>query len=246
MSFGSRLKQRREELGLKQSELGQMLGITGSAIGNYENDVSSPKAEILYQVFDVLKCDANYLFQDEMNVSETNDFTVSEKFIIKKYRALDEHGKKIVDIVIEEETSRIKKAKQEKIVIKDSNNIIYLPESIQSASAGYGELADDETTDIVSVLYNSTTAKADYIMRVSGDSMEPKFFDGQRVLVRSQPSVEMGEIGIFIKDDMRYIKIYRGDHMESANPKYNPEPFEEYSKCKGKVLGVLKDEWVVD
>lgn len=66
MSFGSRLRERREELGLKQSELGKMLGITGSAIGNYENGISSPKADILYQVFDVLKCDANYLFQADL------------------------------------------------------------------------------------------------------------------------------------------------------------------------------------
>ena len=66
MSFGTRLRARREELGLKQAELGKMLGVTGAAIGNYENGVSSPKADILYQVFDVLKCDANYLFQDEM------------------------------------------------------------------------------------------------------------------------------------------------------------------------------------
>lgn len=66
MSFGSRLRERREALSLKQSELGKLLGVTGSAIGNYENGVSSPKADVLYKVFDVLQCDANYLFQDEM------------------------------------------------------------------------------------------------------------------------------------------------------------------------------------
>lgn len=48
MSFGRRLKERREELGLKQSDLGKLLGVTGSAVGNYENGVSSPKADILY------------------------------------------------------------------------------------------------------------------------------------------------------------------------------------------------------
>ena len=82
-------------------------------------------------------------------------------------------------------------------------------------------------------------------MRVNGNSMEPRFFDGQRVLVRQQPAVELGETGIFIKDGLRFIKIYRGDHMESVNPDYNDEPFEEYSKCLGKVLGILKDEWIV-
>ena len=67
MSFGSRLRQRREQLGMTQQQLADALGITRAAIGNYEQEVSSPKADILYGVFDVLKCDANFLFQDEMS-----------------------------------------------------------------------------------------------------------------------------------------------------------------------------------
>ena len=82
-------------------------------------------------------------------------------------------------------------------------------------------------------------------MTVDGNSMEPKFFDGQQVLVRQQPAVELGEIGIFIKDGMRFIKIYRGDHMESANPNYKDESFEDFSRCMGKVLGILQDDWIV-
>ncbi|MBR1565152.1 MAG: helix-turn-helix transcriptional regulator, partial [Oscillospiraceae bacterium] len=72
MSFGSRLRERREALGLKQSELGKMLGVTGSAIGNYENGVSFPKADVLYRVFDALDCDANYLYRDEMNKQDSS------------------------------------------------------------------------------------------------------------------------------------------------------------------------------
>ena len=66
MSFGSRLKERREAVGLKQKELGALLGVSGNAIGNYEKGLSSPNADALYKVFEILKCDANYLYQDEM------------------------------------------------------------------------------------------------------------------------------------------------------------------------------------
>ena len=104
MSFGSRLRERREALHLKQSELGQMLGVTGSAIGNYEKGVSSPKADILYKVFDVLQCDANYLFQDEMSKDEKNapskdDEAVArylmpeESELVNLYRSLNRDGK---------------------------------------------------------------------------------------------------------------------------------------------------------
>lgn len=104
MSFGSRLKQKRKEKGLKQSELGKLLGVTGSAIGNYENDFSSPKADILYKVFDVLHCDANFLFQDEMKNSpdpaqtESEELTNAEKHLIDNLRILNNEGQeKLLD-----------------------------------------------------------------------------------------------------------------------------------------------------
>ena len=91
MSFGSRLRERREALGLKQSELGRLLGVTGSAIGNYENGVSSPKADVLYKVFDVLQCDANYLFRDQMTTPEDED-ALLEKRLVDAFRQLNVEG----------------------------------------------------------------------------------------------------------------------------------------------------------
>lgn len=38
--------------------------------------------------------------------------------------------------------------------------------------------------------------KADFILRVDGDSMEPKFSNGDYLLVRKQPAVDIGQIGI--------------------------------------------------
>lgn len=73
MGLSNRLKERREQLGLTQSEVASLLGITPGAVGNYENGVSTPKADILFKVFDALKCDANYLFQDEMNERSQED-----------------------------------------------------------------------------------------------------------------------------------------------------------------------------
>ena len=38
MSIGSRIKERREELGITQIQLAEQLGLTKGAIGNYETD----------------------------------------------------------------------------------------------------------------------------------------------------------------------------------------------------------------
>ncbi len=64
MGIGFRIKEAREKKGLNQKQLGKLLGVTGAAIGNYENEISHPKEPILYKLLEVLEVDANYLFQD--------------------------------------------------------------------------------------------------------------------------------------------------------------------------------------
>ena len=64
MSFGDQLKKRREELGLSRSELADRLGVSRSAVGNYETGVSAPKEEVLLRLFDALHVEPNYLYRD--------------------------------------------------------------------------------------------------------------------------------------------------------------------------------------
>lgn len=117
MSFGTRLRDKRKELGITQPELAKLLGVSQSAIGSWETDTNSPRATLLYDLFDILHCDANYLFQDETKALYKNEATPEEfENIIKKYRDLDDHGKKMVDFTLEEECERSKKLKEARIV----------------------------------------------------------------------------------------------------------------------------------
>lgn len=69
--------------------------------------------------------------------------------------------------------------------------------------------------------------------------MEPMFSDSDCVLVRIQPDVEPGEIGIFIVDNEGYIKKKGSHELISVNPEYDNIPISEYTECRcfGKVLG---------
>lgn len=129
MGLANRLKERREQLGLTQGEVASILGITPGAVGNYENGVSTPKADILFKVFDALKCDANYLFQDEMkNLSKKDVATPFEMdHLVKKYRDLDSHGKEMVDFTLEKEYERSVAEKK-----RTDNLIPYVP-AVQAA-----------------------------------------------------------------------------------------------------------------
>lgn len=251
MSFGSRLKEQRERLGLTQTQLAKLLKVTKGAVGNYETGTSSPKAEILYKLFDILQCDANYLFQDETsNGISDNTFSKSEITHIKKYRALDRHGKKIVDYVLDEETERMQTLAVQAEDEDDEDDVIDVDFASLKASAGNGfQLFDDCPSDKLKVLYNEKTRQADICIKVAGHSMEPVFNDGDILLVRKQPSVNVGEYGIWIiNGDTGYVKKSGPDRLISVNDEYDdiyPGEFDEI-RCYGKVIGVLDKNWIVE
>ena len=142
MSFGSRLKDKRKELGITQPELAKLLGVSQSAIGSWETDTNSPRATLLYDLFDILHCDANYLFQDETRALYKNEATPEEfENIIKKYRDLDDHGREMVDFTLEKEYER-----STALAKQTDNNIVELPSYLEVNAAHHskGEFTDEE------------------------------------------------------------------------------------------------------
>lgn len=142
MSFGSRLKDKRKELGITQPELAKLLGVSQSAIGSWETDTNSPRATLLYDLFDILHCDANYLFQDETRALYKNEATPEEfENIIKKYRDLDDHGREMVDFTLEKEYERSKALAEQA-----SDNIVEMPSHLEVNAAHHskGEFTDEE------------------------------------------------------------------------------------------------------
>ena len=60
---GDRVKVRRVELGLSQTQLGQALGITFQQVQKYEKGANRISASRLQQVSDILKVPASYFFK---------------------------------------------------------------------------------------------------------------------------------------------------------------------------------------
>lgn len=69
------------------------------------------------------------------------------------------------------------------------------------------------------------------------------FHDGDHVLVRSQETVDVGEIGIFVINGDAYIKKLGKGKLISLNEKYKPIPLrnDDSIHCCGKVLGVVEE-----
>ncbi len=86
---------------------------------------------------------------------------------------------------------------------------IEMPVAMMPAAAGVGNLLDDkEYYDTVSFPEDQVVTGADVGIRVSGDSMEPVYQDGQVVWVQKCDELRPGEVGIFIYEDKAYIKVY--------------------------------------
>ena len=116
------------------------------------------------------------------------------------------------------------------------------------AAAGTGTALGEETGERIFLLADPDTERADEVITVSGESMEPTFRNGDRVLVQHTDRLRPGEIGIFLVGGEGYIKEYREDGLHSHNPAYETMRFsgDEAVRCVGRVLGTLKDEQIPD
>ncbi len=122
MGIGKRIKELRESKKMTQEQLALAVGVTKGAIANYENGVSHPRETIIYKLFDILECDANYLFQDMMEIKEKTFISLEDKALLESFNKLDDFGKKGVKAVLNAELERPKEdlilSEKEKELIK--------------------------------------------------------------------------------------------------------------------------------
>lgn len=141
--------------------------------------------------------------------------------------------KKLIDITNESP----KKETNHKSIMK--------PLYLTPASAGTGSwLGDDTPTEWITIPKSNETVSADFLVRVSGDSMQPKYYDGDIVLIKQSSSITEGEYGVFILNNEAFIKKMGKGELISVNPNYDNIPVSEYDtiSCAGKVIGILKNE----
>ena len=74
----------------------------------------------------------------------------------------------------------------------------------------------------------SIPERAEFGVRVSGDSMEPVYHDGQIVWVQRCSELEIGDVGIFVCDGEGYLKAY--DEQEPGE-----DVRENYTDTEGRV-----------
>lgn len=206
MSFGDRLRSRREELNMSRAMLAEALGVSKSAIGNYETGISFPKEDVLLRLFDCLQIDPNYLYRDSFRTG-SSVITHNERMLLEKYRSLSALGRETVRSMVDALCSyrdELEQAKPER-----EKRVIPLYRS--PAAAGYAAPVFGEDFDYLTVTDDVPQA-AEFAVRIQGDSMSPWIKDGSVAYVNRDPLVS-GDVGIFCLDGDMLCKQYYRDPL---------------------------------
>lgn len=231
-SMKNNIKTAREKRNLTQQDCADLFRVKIRSWQTYEQGVSEPKYELLCRIADEFEVTTDYLLgrEQKSGVLVPLAAPVDDDKFIEIYSQLPEYAKQIfIDTMIKLSEARC----------KPTQECMELPMSELPVSAGTGTWLEDGYNTPVTVRRTKEAERANVVIRVSGDSMEPLYSDGDKVLVKIQPDVEPGEIGIFIVDSQGYIKKKGSHELISVNPEYDNIRIDEYTDCRcfGKVLG---------
>ncbi|MCL2697934.1 MAG: XRE family transcriptional regulator [Oscillospiraceae bacterium] len=256
------------EKGLKQNELASFSGISTSAVSAWNKKNLNPAAEKLSIIADFLNVSLEYLITGKDSVKNTN-LSDDEIKLLEYYKGFDECNKcrileraeTLSELDAEEkakkETEKTKKKPplkfplppQEVMDAMDSTNFtnygvvgLYIAEYDSPVSAGNGIEIDDAQAEPIFIEDSDEARRADFVLSVKGDSMEPIYYDGDRVAVEKSDFIEVGEIGIFVYEGDVFIKKRGNGELISLNKKYPPIKILNYDSFfhKGKVIGKVE------
>jgi len=230
-SIGKILQDRRKELGLTQPDVNKELKQFGysmnhAAISSWERNVTQPNATQFLALCKIL------------GITNIYDTFIGEYTPDNPFSELNEEGiqkaKEYIDLLIKSGDY----AKEDTSVLPSYREIrlFDLP-----ASAGTGEFLDSDNFEMIEV-GNEVAPEADFGIRIHGDSMEPRYINGQIVWVQQTEELESGEIGIFYLDGNAYCKKLdcsrAGTFLVSLNQEYDPIQITKNNSFKifGKVV----------
>ena len=129
-----RLKEARNNKGLKQQEVADQLGIKANTISNWEKGRTEPDIDTFVKLCRIYQIDCAALLSDVYAFKRiSNDISLVEYEYIKKYRELDSHGREMVDFTLKKEYERSKALEEQKEDI--DNNIVEMPPHLKINAA---------------------------------------------------------------------------------------------------------------
>jgi len=138
--------------------------------------------------------------------------------LLEKYNALDEHGRRLVDLILNAEWERCTKAAPAAEIV----NLGTIRHYLSRPAAGVNGLVEGEDYEDIPRTADMPR-EADFCLTVSGDSMEPYIHDGEMVFISEAAQLHPMDVGVFSVDGATYVKQYAPSYdgsllLLSANP----------------------------
>lgn len=230
----------RKQRGITQKELAKEVGITPSTMTDYMKLRSAPSFGVIQKLadfFGIKKSDIDTTFKEEKSTIPSATHTQPPKTVSNDVLKLDR------DLYPNNHKSWIRYGNE--LLATQTEDIqeepLYEYRIYEKLSAGTGSaIYEDHSYDLA---YFDKELDHDIASWIYGDSMEPKYHNGQVALIKETGFDYDGAIYAVVWDGQTYIKkVYKeedGLRLVSLNSKYDDKfaRWEEEPRIIGKVVG---------
>ncbi len=197
MSVGKRLRVLREDLGLKQDSLADLLDVNRASISLYESNKRTPSQKILMKYADIFDVSTDYILKGHQTPVEGQD-----------YITINVYG---------------------------------------SIPAGIPIEAIEDISDTEDLSLKEYDRNKEYLgLVVDGDSMYPKYLDGDTIIIEKTPDCESGtDAAVYVNGyDVTLKTLIKNDDgtitLKPINPNYSPRTYGP-DDDPVSILGVVKE-----
>lgn len=239
------LKLLREQKKITKKQVADAIGVTERAYITYEYGQRDVSTETLQKLADFYHVSTDYLLgrpdaAEPVDPISQIDIDDKEKAALSKWVALDAKKRRMVLDVMADIVHSYESAQRQAIV-----HTFPIQISMHKVSAGTGyDLEDGDAWKTIDIADTETARNADFGLEVEGDSMEPKYHNGDIILIEKTPAVDVGDDCVYMINGAGYVKQYGGDRLISLNKDYDDIYFHDYDydsiHCVGKVIGVAE------
>lgn len=234
--YAERIKALRTAANVTQSELANKLGLSRSAVLNWELGRTRPDISNIPALCRALNVPISQFF---FSAGDDTGLNREETRLVTSYRNMNEkHQRFIVKMAGELEemdaTVRVPAPRIRLLSLPYAEDAVAAGVSAENFEASCRQCYVHETLEL---------READILFHVNGDSMEPEYPNGCTVMVKKSAQVDTGDVGIFSVDGTLFIKECQPDGLYSYNPLYPPMLSKKYGEIHliGRVTGIMED-----
>jgi repressor LexA len=235
--IGATLKRLLTERGTNVNELARTVGVPAPTLYSLiRRDSMKIDFEVLLAICGALDVPVETFYEGRGPALPSAE----EWDMVSRWRLLDSHGRRLTELVMSEELRRAAAP-----AVEDAPRPAkIIPLYLTAAAAGFASPVVGEDFEDYAVPGDS---RADFAVRIEGDSMEPWIPDGSVALVKRGEIIRDGDVGLFFADFGMVVKQYCQDYVGdvrlfSLNRKradadvYLPAGSDMRLCCFGKVL----------